>query len=132
MTRAAPPGVPLALTTPCAGCPFLRTRPGFLTRTRARVIADATFREGRPFNCHKTIRFDGDTGEGVVTPASQNCAGALILAERVGRRGQIAQIAERLGLWSPSSLDAGAPVYDTVEEFVAAQGDGRDEPGGTG
>lgn len=118
MTRA-PKGVPLRLTTPCAHCPFRTDIRPYLSEGRARQIAKVTFDHGAPFNCHKTL--DYQDGEPQVLGSSQNCAGAVILAEKIGKRGQIAQIAERLRLWSPDCLDMDAPVFDTVEAFIAAQ-----------
>lgn len=86
------------------------------------------------FPCHKTIDYDrrhdlqeqGASEEELVKAAvqqTQQCAGALIMFENAGKPFQMAQIAERLGLYDPSRLDRDAPVYDSPDHFIDAQSD---------
>lgn len=111
----------LRLTTPCKNCPFRTDIPPFLRKDRAAGIAHETFKMGRAFNCHKTVDYSTGQDQGRITLDSINCAGSLILAKKINRPSQLAQIAERMGLWSPASLNMRAPVFDTVQQFVDAQ-----------
>jgi len=46
----------------------------------------------------------------------------LIVMERSGIRNQIMQIGQRLGLYDPDELDMDAPVYESLEAWLAAHG----------
>jgi hypothetical protein len=118
------------LTSPCSNCPFRSDRPFPLLRGKVLEIRDAL--QERTFACHKTVDYDqyneledqeGDetvvaSGPSHRSPKLQHCAGALILKERLGERGQMAQIAERLGLYHPERLDLEAPVYETWDAML--------------
>lgn len=95
------------LKTPCKDCPFLKHK-SFLSADRAEEIADYTVEDDVVFQCHKTL--ESKKGE-------QACAGALIMAERRGRKGNLLQIAQRLGFYDPAKLDMDAPIYETTQEM---------------
>ncbi len=97
---------------PCNDCPFRREGGVRLSAERIRDITSAVAPEdgnGEPFTCHKT------------TPKRQrlHCAGALVLAFKLGRPSQIARTATSLGLVAPHVVEAQDPeIFDTVEEML--------------
>ena len=105
------------LRRPCSQCPFRRDVPGFLHPARAEEIADALLGD-QTFACHKTVDYDEDDGEGQVTSASQHCAGASIVLEKMDRPNQMMRIAERLRFYDRRKLDMDAPVFDDLDEFI--------------
>jgi hypothetical protein len=108
---------------PCKNCPFRTDIEGYLSRARAREIANGLL-SGGTFSCHKTNDFeDNDEGwtDTVETPDSQHCGGALIFLEKQEQPNQMMRIAERLGLYDMRKLDMDAPVFESAREFIAAQ-----------
>lgn len=105
------------LRRPCADCPF-RTdcRPKWLGRKRANEIATSITAHQKTFSCHKTNDFE--SGEVQETEASQHCAGALIMLEKLNQPNQMMRIAERLRLYDRHKLDMAAPVFDTAKQFI--------------
>jgi hypothetical protein len=113
-----PPRKPYGMTTPCAKCPFRNDIRPYLTSDRVREIEHSLLRA--EFPCHTTTEHD-DEGECVPTGNEIHCAGALILMEKEQRSGQMMRIAERLGMYDPTKLDMGAPVYNSFKEMANAQ-----------
>lgn len=112
------------LTTPCANCPFRSDRPFHLTPARALEIATC-LREGGDFPCHKTLDYDHPTEDGRPDqngPGANRCAGMLIVMEKSGLRNRIMQIAQRLGLYDPAKLQMDAPVYESLDAWLASYG----------
>lgn len=111
-----------ALRGPCHNCPFRNDRFFYLGADRARQIA-RSIRSGGSFSCHKTTEYrpiDDNGGEDMVaTSASKFCGGALATLEREGQPNQIMRIADRLGLYDPTKLDPDAPVFDSLDEWLA-------------
>jgi hypothetical protein len=109
------------LTTPCSNCPFRSDRPFPLKAERVRqILGGDRGRQWWPspsFTCHKTVDYSAGV-EGRIRVEGQHCAGVLIILTREERPNDCMQIAERLGLWSPVSLQMDAPVYHTTEEAV--------------
>ena len=97
------------LHKPCANCPF-RTDcpPAWLSGARAEEIAEAVA-GGNTFQCHKTLQ-----------DAPQMCAGALLVVrhDQGGFSGAIS-LACAVGWLEPDRLDEGAPVFDSLEAFIA-------------
>ena len=97
------------LHKPCANCPF-RTDcpPAWLGHERAEGIAEAVA-GGNTFRCHKTLE-----------EAPRMCAGALLVTRRDqgGFSGAIS-LACAVGWLEPDRLDEGAPVFSSLEEFIA-------------
>lgn len=93
-------------------------KPFYLGAGRAREIADSLLAD-QSFTCHKTVDYSGD--EPKVTERGRECAGAMIILERMGKANQGMRIAERLGIYDASALDMQAPVYETFEDWVEAQ-----------
>lgn len=117
------------LTSPCANCPFRKTKAGMITPGRAFEISDMMLdRQGGQFPCHKTVDYSAveDVEEDAqVTEKTQHCAGALIFAEKIGKHGtQMMRIMERLGMYDAKKLMADpevvALVYDSREEMIEA------------
>lgn len=111
-----------SLTKPCSQCPFRSDIEPFLTKDRAAEICRSL--ERKSFNCHKTIDYsdeDIESDRREMGPDEIHCAGALILMEKADRRGDMQQIAQRLGLYDPSKLDMSAPVFETFEKMIEAQ-----------
>jgi hypothetical protein len=117
MTRRSKPPV---CYEPCGSCPFRTDIPAFLSKTKARSIRDAWARDIH-FDCHKTVDYSGDDGEGVSTSRTSICAGFAILAERVDRPTQMMRIAERLRMYDRSKLNMDAPVHKDWSAFIKAQ-----------
>lgn len=69
---------------PCAHCPFRRDVEPFLHPERAEEIAYSAQNPYSEFHCHKTIDYDEDDGEGLVTDKSLICAGFLALQVNEG------------------------------------------------
>lgn len=110
------------LTSPCANCPFRSDRPFHLTAARALEIATC-LREGGDFPCHKTLDYDSPGPDGRPDqngPGVNRCAGMLIVMEKSGLRNRIMQIAQRLGLYDPTRLQMDAPVYESLDAWLAA------------
>lgn len=106
------------MTSPCAKCPFRTDVPGYLRRARAREIATTLTRYQQTFTCHATVDYETGEGEGVDTPDSQHCAGAMIMLEHMGQPNQMMRIAERLGMYDMRKLDMKAPVFTDDSEFT--------------
>lgn len=102
---------------PCPQCPFLRDSPTRLRNGRVREIQRSL--ERSEFPCHKTLDYSEGDGEGRKTRATQHCAGALILLEKLEAPSQMMRIAGRLGMYDPSALDMEAPVVDSFEEMMS-------------
>lgn len=124
--KAAARAAGYALKTPCRLCPFRSDIDPYLRPERAQEIAQ-TLLDGGSFACHKTVDYserddmpEEEIGQGRVTAASQQCAGALATMERGGHMGQGARIAARLGLYDPTQLDPNAPVYGSLPDWVTA------------
>ena len=104
------------LTTPCNRCPFLITLPVPLREGRADEIATALL-SGGSFHCHKTVDYSDDEPS---TYGAQECAGALIILDRMGYPNQMTRIAQRLGAFDPAALDIDADVFDDLDEWIEA------------
>lgn len=112
------------LITPCAQCPFRSDIKPFIRPERADEILST---EGE-FQCHKTIKVgeaigpdgDDDWCEVIEDKTAQMCAGFLILLEKEQKPNQIMRIAERLGLYDRTKLRMDAPVYDNIDDCLAA------------
>lgn len=110
------------LTKPCEHCPFRCDIHAFLTEARAQQIALSL--QEATFPCHHTTsattpqpRKNGKFAKRV----HEHCAGALILMMKSNRFGTLQQIAYRLGLLDLDKLKLDAPVFDSFEQFIAAQ-----------
>ena len=95
-----------SLVRPCKECPFKKDK-SYLHPERALEIAELAVCGDKTFICHKTIG-----------GSEQHCAGALLMSEKHGRRNSMHQIAYRLGLYQPESLDAEAEIYETPEQMM--------------
>jgi hypothetical protein len=111
------------LKAPCRECPFRTDVRPYLRPGRVREILDAIIGRQQTFACHKTVDYSGaEDGEsdGVVGDNSQNCAGALILLEKIERPNQMMRIAERLGFYDRRKLKMKSSVYQSPEQMIAA------------
>lgn len=108
------------LTRPCDNCPFRTDIPPYLNRERATVIANDL--QHKTFECHKSAyATQPRTVDGRFAKRDHShCAGALIIQEKTNQRGDMQQIAQRLGLYDPGRLDMTAPVFSTFLEWIKA------------
>ncbi len=112
------------LTRPCGNCPFRSDKPFHLRPERVRGILGGA-RGGNKwwpadsFPCHRTIEYtDDDT---IVPETAQQCAGVMAILHRENRPNTAMQLAERLGLWNPATLDPDAPFYQSTEDAIKGQ-----------
>lgn len=107
------------MKTPCANCPFRSDVTPYLEPGRVREILADCVEGDASFHCHKTVTHDDD-GDATTTGKELQCAGALIMAERLGRVPQMVRIAERLGMYRRDELDMAAPVYTSPFKMLQA------------
>lgn len=84
----------------CDNCPFAKSGKGLALRKslmpgRWREI-QGSLRQGGVFECHKTVDYDDEDGEGI-TGSGLFCAGALEWLDEKFISNQYVRIAERLG-----------------------------------
>lgn len=112
------------LARPCGNCPFRSDKPFYMRPGRVRQILggehETTWWPSPSFPCHKTIIYD-DRGT-TIPPTAQQCAGVMAILHRENRPNDAMQIAERLGLWNPATLDPAAPFYASTEAAIKGQG----------
>lgn len=114
------------LKRPCKNCPFRndKTRITFACRERAEEIEESAYRNGFP--CHLSAdHIEGDNlgGEGgfVFGPATQHCAGAILMFLKEGNTAwpgidNDEGLAEKLA----GQMDWSAPVFECAEDFFDA------------
>lgn len=100
--------------TPCANCPFRNDITPYLRQARVHDLVTGD----NVFMCHKTLTPSMRVGK-----YSAACAGFLAFMERCGKRNQMMQVAERLGLYDPKRLNPNAPVYKSLDELLHAHKD---------
>jgi hypothetical protein len=105
---------PYAMKSPCCNCPFRSDVRPYLNSERVREIEQSLDQGGFP--CHKTTRAGGASGK-----AEVQCAGHLILLEKLGRPSNLMRVMERLRAYDHTKLDMAAPVYDSFDEMAEAQ-----------
>jgi hypothetical protein len=117
---------------PCDSCPFIRGAKAIrLTRERVDEIAGMMLSSaGGTFPCHKTTTHgDEDDEDGsdtfVERDKEQQCAGALIFAEKHDTATQAMRIAERIGFYDRRQLRGQEMVFDSVDEMRATAFDRR-------
>jgi hypothetical protein len=112
------------LKSPCPDCPFRNDRRPYLRPGRAEQIGRDLAFYGEAFPCHKTLDYDREDEDGQpgTTDKTAQCAGAMILLTKIGAPSQIMLVGARFGWFDARELDLGAPVYDTMEAFVRANG----------
>jgi hypothetical protein len=109
---------PYGLKKPCPLCPFRSDVKPYLSKPRVREILRALDRS--EFPCHETT--GAKPGSATRSRADEmHCAGALILLEKVRKPSQMMRISERLGLYDRTTLDMSAPVFDSLDEMIAAK-----------
>lgn len=108
------------LRRPCDNCPFRSDVRFPLEVQRVEEIVQAITEKDLTFACHKTTRFDPETGEAVRgNPKEQHCAGALIMLEKMERPNQMMRISERLGFYDRTKLEMDyVPVYENGEDMI--------------
>lgn len=107
------------LKRPCSNCPFRHDVAPYIRPERAQEIGSALL-QGKSFACHKTVAYDED-GNHVQRREhlEQHCAGAMIVLAYMERPNQLMQVASRIGVLDLSSLDMGAPVFRTMQDWYA-------------
>lgn len=112
---------PYALKKPCANCPFLsdKTKAIQLHPERVPGIIEGLL-SGRDssFSCHKTCNgsWQEDEEDDRYVPGGKElqCAGSLIVLEKMGKQTDLMQIAQRLGMYEPELFK---PYYDMVIDY---------------
>lgn len=115
---------------PCAKCPFRRDVPIYLRADRRAEITDA-LADGASFPCHQTVRWneDDDGEEWADVEDGVECAGAQKALMDAGGSGQLARIAERLGMADLDQLaERGADVWSLNDWARLAEGSTGDNP----
>lgn len=113
------------LKSPCCDCPFRSDIGFFLHKGRRRDIAHALLKGDASFACHKTVDYSQwqEQGKHVAEPTEQHCAGALIVLKKMGALWDnlIPRFARMVGWFDPDRLNLEAPVYDSMEDFIAGK-----------
>jgi len=104
---------PYSLTTPCDSCPFRTDVTPFIKPGRVQEIAKSLVRHGFP--CHQTVDYDTRDHRKEI-----QCAGALIVLEKMRQPSQLMRISERIGLYDVAKLKMDAPVYGSLNEMLDA------------
>lgn len=118
------------LKTPCKNCPFRNdaTRIRFACAERAKEIEESAYRRGFP--CHLSAEavedddtWDGESGGYYAGENSQHCVGYIIMQIKEGGEGSpwpgignSETLLDALAL----RVDMDAPVFDSIEDFIAA------------
>ena len=101
-------------TVPCNNCPWRKETSCLLIPARVKELQKNMLSwGGGAFPCHKTVDYSNNSN-GVETPNSVHCAGALIFAEKQGFANQMMRIAERLRLYDARKLMTNNPAIDQV------------------
>jgi hypothetical protein len=111
---------------PCKNCPFRKDLPiPFpLGAARRLGIANGILNDGS-FPCHKTTVSDYE-GNRVWNSDERQCIGAARFIESVlgdCRANIMIRLDVREGWLDPDQLDRSVPVYESVKEFVNAEGE---------
>lgn len=116
---------PYSLKKPCKNCPFLKDKSKAIQLDPARVpgiINDLVTGEASSFSCHKTVYHsktggrwvDDDSDEGGHYEQSgleKQCAGSLIVMEKMGKQTTLMQVMQRMGQYNPDDFK---PYYNLV------------------
>lgn len=108
---------PYSLKKPCANCPFLKDKEKAIQLHPSRVpgiVNELLTGEATSFSCHKTV-YHPKTGGTVIEDEDGNehyqssglekqCAGSLIILEKMGKQTQLMQVMERLGQYKPEEF----------------------------
>lgn len=117
---------PYSLKKPCKNCPFLKEGAIELHPNRVPgIVNELLSGESTGFSCHKTVYSKKTGGQWVEDPDAEDgeryeqsgqekqCAGALIVLEKMGKQTQLMQIMQRLGVYEPDKLK---PYFDLVRD----------------
>lgn len=112
---------PYSLKKPCANCPFLRDKDKAIRLHPERVpgiINDLISGKSSSFSCHKTCGGEWQEGEeeDVYIPGGKElqCAGSLIVLQKLGVQTDLMQFAERVGMYEPELFK---PYWDMVIDY---------------
>ena len=112
------------LRGPCEDCPFRNDKPFFLGGGRAREIADSIIKDDQGFTCHKTVIYgeddDGEPSYDVLT-RGRACGGVMVILAKMHMFNQEMRFAVAFGMFDPDQLNMDAPVFDSMDEWVAHQ-----------
>ena len=109
---------PYALKKPCANCPFIKDEEASIRKSLCKgrvpgIIKGLINGTATGFSCHKTTGRGDEDDDGNYIPSGQEleCAGALILLEKMNRPTQLMRIMERVGGYDRNDL---IPAHDLV------------------
>jgi hypothetical protein len=111
---------------PCDDCPFRTDLPPHGLRPERAADIAAGLMANDDFPCHKTVDYSNDSN-GIVSSQSTRCVGAAIFLEQVRPGGMAANLmfrfAIRKGELNPDQLSKTIPVYGSISDFIAGEGD---------
>lgn len=115
---------PYALKKPCANCPFLKDpekaiRKHLRKGRVASIIDELTAGQSTSFACHKTIGGGYEDEDGVYHQSGRElqCAGSLIMMEKLGRSTNLMRIMERMGAYKPDEYKPAWPLVIEPQEL---------------
>lgn len=110
----------IAVSRPCAQCPFRRDVVPFLRLGRVREIVDRARRHGEHFVCHETVDYSKPTQ--TLDPGRRACAGFMILARRseIFDGLQLVQLADRLVGLKAWHFRGAESVYASAADMLEA------------
>lgn len=108
---------PYSLKKPCANCPFLKDKSKAIDLHPDRVpgiIRDLQSGEATSFSCHKTVYHRKTGGQWVEDENGEEryeqsgnekqCAGSLIVMQKLGIETQLMQVMRRMGIYHPEDF----------------------------
>ncbi len=105
------------MVRPCKSCPF---RKGLGSKFRLHPGRLAEIRAAPAFQCHGTIDYDTEEGEGRTGDRPQQCAGLMAVLHREKRENQIMQVASRIGALDLGELDPAGQAYASWADVLSA------------
>jgi len=117
---------PYSLKKPCANCPFLKDKAKAIELHPERVpdiVNDLLTGESTGFSCHKTVYHKKTGGKWVEDENGEEhyeqsgnekqCAGSLIVMQKLGVETQLMQVMRRLDVYKPDDFK---PFHDLIIE----------------
>lgn len=107
---------PYSLKKPCANCPFLKDVTKAIPLQEGRVegiIEDLLAGKATSFSCHKTV-YEGKTTCQRPEHDWKQCAGSLIVLQKLGHSTELMTIMQRLGVYNPADFE---PYHDLVIDY---------------
>lgn len=115
---------PYALKKPCANCPFLKNPDKAIRKHLCKgrvpsIVDDLITGRSTSFACHKTTGRGQEDDDGVYHQSGHElqCAGSLIILEKMGKSTNLMRIMERMGAYKPDELKPAWPMVIEPEDL---------------